>query len=88
MAKVTRKDCSGCHDDFYNHTRCGANESSGKPQCWSLATATKVKAYDIPTNMPPPYKGMPLVSRPNCYKAKGYCRVKPEALRADGYWRF
>lgn len=87
MATVTRKDCSGCQDDFYNHTRCGANEASGKPQCWGLASAKMVKAHDIPTNMPPPYKGMPLVARPNCYKAKGYCRVKPEALRADGYWR-
>lgn len=77
MAKVTRKDCSGCHDDFLQP----------HAQCWSLATATKVKAYDIPTNMPPPYKGMPLVSRPSCYKARGYVRVKPEQLRADGYWR-
>jgi len=85
--RAKRSDCYGCRDDFYNHNRMGLNEKSGQPECWSLSTATMVKGRDVPINMPPPYKSLPLTSRPSCYKASGYVRVKPEALDADGYWR-
>jgi hypothetical protein len=85
--KARRKNCSGCRDDFYDHNRMGLNETSGQPQCWNLATAVIVKGRDVPVNMPPPYKTLPLVSRPSCYKAQGYVRVKPEALDERGFWR-
>ncbi len=84
---MTLKDCAGCHDDFYNHNRMGLNEKSGEPRCWNFAEATMVKAKDVHINQPPPYKTLPLVSRPSCYKASGYVRVKPESLTADGFWR-
>jgi hypothetical protein len=85
--KAQRKDCVGCRDDFYNHNRMGLNESSGQPECWHLSSAVLVKARDVPINMPPPYKTLRMVSRPSCYKASGYVRVKPEALDERGYWR-
>jgi hypothetical protein len=87
MKKPTRKDCSGCRDDFYNHNRMGLNEDSGTPECWNLKDATFVKAMDIPIDMRPPYLGMPMVTRPKCYKAPRYVRVRKEALNVKGYWR-
>lgn len=85
--KPTSKDCAGCRDDFYNHNRMGLNESSGQPECWNLKTAKMVEARDVPINMPPPYEALPMVRRPNCYKASGYVRVKADALDAKGFWR-
>lgn len=88
--KAKRTDCSGCHNDFYNRNRMGLNEPdgpTGQPQCWNLKSAEMVKAKDVPVHMPPPYKSLPMIARPSCYKARGYVRVKPESLTADGYWR-
>ena len=84
---MDQKHCSGCENDFYNRNDMGMNMESGKPQCWSLKDATLVKARDVPTQMRPPYLTLPMVSRPNCYKAKGYVRVKTDALTSEGYWR-
>lgn len=86
MTKPTRKDCAGCRDNFYNVQRMGLNESEGWPQCWMLKDATFVRAMDVPIDMRPPYK-LPLTKRPNCYRAKGYVRVKPESLTSSGFWR-
>lgn len=85
--KPTVNDCAGCRNDFYNHNRMGLNETDAGPRCWSLETAELVKARDVPSDMIPPYTHIPLTVRPNCYRAKGYVRVKPEALDAGGYWR-
>ena len=82
MKRATVRDCSGCRDNFYN-----GNNDLGVARCWCLETATMVKAKDVPTDMRPPYKHIPLVSRPSCYRAKGYVRVKPEALDSAGFWR-
>lgn len=87
MSAIKRSDCVGCRDDFYNRNRMGLNESSGRPTCWNMASATRVKARDVPINMPPPYKTLPLVTRPSCYKAQGYVRVKADALTPEGFWR-
>jgi len=86
MSEPTKRDCAGCHNDFYNHNRMGLNEEGGEPKCWSLKDATFVKAMDVPTNQPPPYK-LPLTKRPSCYKAQGYVRVKPENLTKEGFWK-
>lgn len=85
--KPTVSDCEGCRNDFYNYNRMGLNETAEGPRCWGLESAEFVKARDVPTNMSPPYKHIPLTVKPSCYKKNGYCRVKPEALDASGYWR-
>ena len=85
--KPTVRDCSGCRDDFYNHNRMGLNETSTSPRCWSLDSAEFVKARDVPIDLRPPYKHIPLTVRPSCYRRKGYTRVKPDALDSRGYWQ-
>ena len=84
--KPTKRDCVDCENDFYNRNNMGMNMDNGKPECWSFKDAEMVKARDIPTQQPPPYS-MPLTLRPNCYRSRGYSRVKPEALDARGHWR-
>lgn len=86
-SKVTVRDCSGCRDNFYNQNNMGLNMDSGKPRCWSLDSATMVRAKDVPIDMRPPYTSLPLVSRPSCYRASGYVRVKPEQLTKEGFWK-
>lgn len=85
--KITLKDCSGCHNNFYNQNNMGLNMETGRPRCWLFATAILVKARDIPTSWRPPYNNLPETNRPNCYKAKGYVRVKKESLTKDGFWK-
>lgn len=83
MSGCTKRDCVGCRDDFYNH-RTGFD---GSTQCWSLASATKVKARDVPIDLRPPYLHIPLTTRPSCYQRNGYVRVKPESLTPAGFWK-
>ena len=80
--KPTMKDCVGCRDDFYN-----GHNSLGVKQCWSLSSATFVKAKDVPVDLPPPYNHIRETKRPSCYKAPRMVRVKQEALTASGYWQ-
>lgn len=80
--KPTTRDCAGCRDDFYN----GRNDL-GVKQCWSLESAEFTKARDIPVDLRPPYTGIPLTTRPSCWRGNRVVRVKPEALTADGFWR-
>jgi len=86
MRKVTKKDCVGCRDDFYNQNDMGLNMRTGKPQCWSLVGASLRKAMDVPWDLRPPYK-MALTERPNCYRAAGHTRVLPEELTPEGFWK-
>lgn len=76
----TKKHCVGCRDNYYNHPPGGTG-------CWSLPDAKMVDALDIPVSMRPPYNDLPLVSRPNCYRAQGYVRVLRKSLTKEGYWR-
>lgn len=84
---IDKQHCVGCRDDYYNHTRCGLNEASGEPSCWSRETATLVWAKDIPVDLPPPYTGIKETIRPSCYRRPRYIRVKKEHLTTTGYWR-
>ena len=84
---IDTKHCRGCQDDYYNHTNCGLNMLDGKPVCWSRSDAKLVAARDIPIDLRPPYLSLPLIERPDCYKARGYVRVKESALDSKGYWR-
>jgi len=86
MKTVTKQDCVGCTDNFYNQTQCGLNETGGQPECWSFKTAKMVMARDVPVSMRPPYT-FPETLRPSCYRAKGYVRVKKEALDTEGFWK-
>lgn len=87
MTKPAVKDCVGCRDDFYNHNRMGANETSGEPRCWSLDRATMVSALDVPVDMPPPYTRLKPTQRPSCYKRPRFVRVERDRLTKDGYWK-
>jgi hypothetical protein len=79
---MDRKHCRGCRDNFYN-----GNNDLGVSECWMLKDAKREKRIRIPTDMRPPYKGLPVVQMPTCYHEKGYVLVKPEALDSRGYWR-
>lgn len=81
MRTVTKRDCVGCENDFYN----GKNPL-GVNECWSFKDATLVKRIRIGVWQPPPYKGKP-ISVPSCRHERGNCLIKPEALRADGFWK-
>ena len=85
--KISKRDCNNCRNNFYNHNNMGLNMKDGKPECWSLATATWKKALDIPTDLKPPYTHLKETKRPHCYKADYYVRVPKENLTKDGYWR-
>ena len=65
--------CSGCVDDFYNdHNPYGVKE------CWSLKTATVVKAQFVHLDQAPPWKN-PMVKTFSCHRRKGYVKVRQEA---------
>jgi hypothetical protein len=87
MSKVTWKNCAGCHDDFYNHNRCGLNEESGQPRCWSMESATMEKRLLIPLDMRPPYPHIKPQKVPSCYRKPRHVTVKPESLTKEGYWK-
>lgn len=81
------KHCRGCRDDFYNHNDMGLNMGSGRPQCWSLANATREKRLLIHMDQRPPYDKKDARMLPTCYRAQRHVNVKPEALDDKGYWR-
>ena len=79
---MNKQHCSGCHDNFYNHSQ--------KDGCWSFKEAKLV--WRIPVGMweNPPYKNKKKVLVPNCWHGEGSNRtlyVKPEAITSDGYWK-
>jgi hypothetical protein len=78
MRKVTKRDCSGCYNNFYN--------GDGAKECWSFKGATLEKKLDIHVDQMPPYKGMKPTLRPSCYKAQRWVRVDVSAIAKDGYW--
>ena len=83
MRKITKSDCSGCENNFYN-----GNNPYGVAECWSFKTAKLCKKLDIPIDLVPPYKHIKPTTRPDCYEAKRVARVSPDRIRTDGYWKF
>lgn len=65
---ITKTDCSGCIDDFYN-TEGSRFSPDGK--CWSFDGATMGPVKFVPLDMRPPWDGLPLEVAPNCYRKKG-----------------
>lgn len=82
MSKPKISDCSGCRDNFYN-----GNNGLGVVRCLSFETATMERKKDVPVNRQPPFKSIPLTTKPSCYRAKGYVRVHPDQLTKEGYWK-
>jgi hypothetical protein len=81
MAKMDKKYCRGCRDNFYN-----GNNDLGVKECWMLADAKRENRLLIPIDQRPPYTQPPQLL-PTCYHAKGYVTVKPEALDSKGFWK-
>ena len=82
MKKPSKRDCAGCRDDYYNY-----GDTSTTGECWSLKSATFEKARDIPVDLRPPYKHIPITVRPSCYRRPRFVRVQKESLTADGFWK-
>jgi hypothetical protein len=60
---ITREQCRGCHDDFYNR------EDS---RCWSAKTGKMMTRFQIHINQRPAEKGAYMkVKRPSCYHLVG-----------------
>lgn len=63
---ITREQCRGCEDDFYNSDR------STTGRCWSSETGKMVTRYQIGTWTEPARPGaFTEVKRPSCYRQKG-----------------
>ena len=59
---ITREQCSGCHDDFYN----GPRGQDGR--CWMAKTGKMLVRYAIHFMTAPTQKGaFRKVRRPSCY---------------------
>jgi hypothetical protein len=79
---IDTKNCSGCHNDFYN----GHNDL-GVKKCWHAQDATMVTRLIIHVDQPPPYLNVKPRTVPSCYKAQRFATVKPESLDSKGYWK-
>lgn len=74
--KVTKQDCVGCEDDFYNH-RTGFD---GATECWNLKSATMKMRKRVHINDVPPWNHKP-EKMPSCYRVKQYVFVDAKVSR-------
>ena len=74
MKKVTKSDCAGCEDDFYNHP----NSVSSNGECWNLKNAKLWKCKAVGIHDRPPWKVTEGVLLPKCYHCRGLVFVSPE----------
>jgi len=74
MKKVTKSDCAGCENDFYNYP----NSVSNSYECWCLENAELWKCKAVGIHDSPPWKVADGVLRPKCYRRQGYVFVSPE----------
>jgi len=81
MKKVTKLDCCGCQNNFYN-----GNNAYGIKECWSFKTATLVKRLQIHVDQAPPYLHVKPEMVPNCKRVERYVMVKPENITKQGFW--
>lgn len=80
--KITKDDCDGCRDDFYN----GKNDL-GVKECWRFKSATFGEYRLIHINQPPPYLRIKVEKLPKCFHRPQFVKVAPEALDEKGFWR-
>lgn len=78
---ITKADCSGCRDDFYNH-----GNHSTTSECWMFKDAQMVDRIRIGIWQNPPYP-LGTVRVPSCKHEQGNCLIKREALTDEGIWR-
>ena len=63
---MTKQDCIGCEDDFYN--------DSITKECWSFSTGKLIFRKKVAIHQRPPWKQTAHLF-PNCYRQKGYIFV-------------
>lgn len=87
MSNVTKSNCLGCEDDFYND-----KNPLGVRVCWSLKTARLITRWRTGVwTMPAVPGAFTEVRVPSCYRAKGYSfqdrlpsfAIDPIRLRAN-----
>ena len=64
--KITKHDCNGCEDDFYN----GKNPY-GVKECMRFKDSKIVSRRAVPVSQAPPWK-QKKENVPDCYRRKGY----------------
>lgn len=79
---IDRKHCLGCRQDFYN-----GNNPYGIQVCWHREGAKFDQYRLVPTDLRPPYLGLPVVSLPICYDKARHVKVKLGVLDEREYWR-
>ncbi len=70
--KMTKRDCSGCEDNFYN-----GNNNLGVKECWNFTSAKMIKRKQVGMNDVPPWTWEP-ETYPSCYRKKGYVFIDCE----------
>ena len=78
---MTKNNCKGCRDDFYN----SSNSTTG--ECWMFTNAKLEPRVLIHINDAPPYLNQRVQMLPNCYKKAQYVSVTPDRIGEDGYWK-
>ena len=68
---ISRKWCSGCHDDFYN---VSGNSTDGI--CWCRDTAKIIWRKEVSIDQRPPWT-QKAKRLPSCYHRQRYVYVKP-----------
>lgn len=71
---MTKKDCEGCRNDFYN-----GNNPMGVKECWSFKTAKIVWSKEVHIDQVPPWN-QKAKRLPDCYHADRYVYIKPDKI--------
>lgn len=71
---MTKKDCIGCENDFYND-----KNPLGVKECWSFKDAKLIMRKAVPIDRVPPWN-QKAIRIPSCYHVRGYVYVKPEQV--------
>jgi hypothetical protein len=82
---IDRKDCAGCHDDYYN-----SSLTIPDGMCWSRKSGKMVWRIQIGIDEPPPYINKKKKKVPSCWHGGGSNRtimVNSKNLTIDGYWK-
>lgn len=72
MAKITKSDCAGCEDNFYN-----GNNPYGVKECCRFRTGKLIRRKRVGMDDVPPWDHQLVSKLPDCYRQKGYVFVEP-----------
>uniref|UniRef100_A0A6M3X9L9 Uncharacterized protein n=1 Tax=viral metagenome TaxID=1070528 RepID=A0A6M3X9L9_9ZZZZ len=70
--KMTKDNCSGCEDNFYN-----GNNPYRVEECWHFKSAKVIKKKKVHIDQTPPWTQKPK-NYPNCYRQKRYVFIDCE----------